>query len=133
MAKVIKGEFPYGHFFKMVGGKWKPYILIAIDYEGSIRFNAIIRMWEDISPKMLYTHLNELAADGLIRRHEIPDSRQHTEYTLTELGKEVIPILKSIYKFAVDDMIEKDILIDSRTFDFYNPANKPIEKDSSEN
>lgn len=121
MSKFIRGEFPYGHFFKMVGGKWKPYLLIAIDYEGSIRFNSIVRMWEDISPKMLYTHLRELTADGLIERHEIPDCRQHVEYTLTENGKKVIPILKSIYKFAMDDMIEKDIQIDSRAFDFYNP------------
>lgn len=128
MAKTVKGDFPYGHFFKMVGGKWKPYILIAIDYEGHIRFNEIVRTWEDISSKMLYTHLKDLIADGLINREEIPDSRQHTEYTLTEKGKAVIPILKSIYKFAMDDMIEKDMLIDSRAFDFYNPANRQQDK-----
>ena len=43
MSKIQKGEFPYGHFFKMISGKWKPYILVAIDYEGCIRFNSILK------------------------------------------------------------------------------------------
>lgn len=45
MSKIQKGEFPYGHFFKMISGKWKPYILVAIDYEGCIRFNSILKFW----------------------------------------------------------------------------------------
>lgn len=108
----------------MISGKWKPYILIAIDYEGSIRFNQILKKWEEISPKMLYMHLRELEKDGLILRKEYDDKRQHVEYTLTENGRRVIPILKNIYQFAMDDMIDKDILIDSRAFDFYSDPAK---------
>lgn len=121
---IVKGEFPYGHFIKLIGGKWKPYILIAIDFEGSIRFNSIIKKWKEVSPKMLYQHLRALEEDGLIYRQEVPDVRQHVEYFLTDSGKKIIPIIKKMYKFAINDMIEKDILIDSRAFDYYNPSRR---------
>lgn len=120
MSKIIKGNFPYSHFFKMIGGKWKPYILITIENNGSARFNSFLRGCEEMSSRMLSAHLKELISDGLIDRHEIPDSLQHVEYTLTEKGKLLIPILKAIYKFSMDDMIDKDIQIDSRAFDFFD-------------
>ena len=63
MSKIQKGEFPYGHFFKMISGKWKPYILVAIDYEGCIRFNSILKFWGEISSKVLYQNLREEFAD----------------------------------------------------------------------
>ncbi len=124
MPKIQKGEFPYNHFFKMISGKWKPYILVAIDYEGSIRFNAILKFWGEISSKVLSQNLKELEEDGLISRFCDPDVKQHVEYRLTENGKRIMPVIKEIYKYSIDDMIEKDILIDSRAFDYYNPAHK---------
>ena len=124
MPKIQKGEFPYGHFFKMISGKWKPYILVAIDYEGSIRFNAILKFWGEISSKVLYQNLRELEEDRLICRFSDPDVKQHVEYRLTENGKRIMPVIKEIYKYSIDDMIDKDILIDSRAFDYYNPNRK---------
>lgn len=123
MSKIQKGEFPYGHFFRMISGKWKPYILVAIDYEGSIRFNAILKFWGEISSKVLYQNLRELEEDKLICRYCDPDKKQHVEYRLSENGRKIMPVIKAIYKYSIDDMIDKDILIDSRAFDYYNPAN----------
>ena len=128
MPKIQKGEFPYGHFFKMISGKWKPYILVAIDYEGSIRFNAILKFWGEISSKVLYQNLRELEEDQLICRFSDPDVKQHVEYRLTENGKRIMPVIKEIYKYSIDDMIDKDILIDSRAFDYYNPARRNEEQ-----
>ena len=73
MSKIQKGEFPYGHFFKMISGKWKPYILVAIDYEGCIRFNSILKFWGEISSKVLYQNLRELEEDQLICRFTDPE------------------------------------------------------------
>ena len=129
MSKIQKGEFPYGHFFKMIGGKWKPYILVTIDYEESIRFNAILKFWGEISSKVLYQNLRELEEDQLIQRFSDPNVKQHVEYRLTEKGKRVMPIIKEIYKYSIDDMIDKDILIDSRAFDYYNPSRKKKEQE----
>ena len=128
MSKIQKGEFPYGHFFRMISGKWKPYILVAIDYEGSIRFNAILKFWGEISSKVLYQNLRELEEDKLICRYCDPDKKQHVEYRLSENGRRIMPVIKAIYKYSIDDMIDKDILIDSRAFDYYNPANKSAQE-----
>ncbi len=133
MSKIQKGEFPYGHFFKMISGKWKPYILVAIDYEGSIRFNAILKFWGEISSKVLYQNLRELEEDQLICRFSDPDIKQHVEYRLTENGKRIMPVIKEIYKYSIDDMIDKDILIDSRAFDYYNPAHRNEDQKKEKN
>jgi DNA-binding HxlR family transcriptional regulator len=132
MANIQKGELPYGHFFKMISGKWKPYILVAIDYEGSIRFNSILKQWGEISSKVLYQTLRELEEDQLIYRVSDPDRKQHVEYHLTENGRRIMSVIKEIYKYSIDDMIEKDILIDSRAFDYYNPARRKEEAKKTE-
>ena len=132
MSKIQKGEFPYGHFFKMISGKWKPYILVAIDYEGCIRFNSILKFWGEISSKVLYQNLRELEEDQLICRFTDPEKKQHVEYRLSENGKKIMPVIKSIYKYSIDDMIEKDILIDSRAFDYYNPARRTSEEKTAD-
>ena len=43
-----------------------------------------------------------------------------------------MPVIKSIYKYSIDDMIEKDILIDSRAFDYYNPARRTSEEKAAD-
>ncbi len=128
MAATQLTYFPYGHFFRMIGGKWKPYILVAIDFDGSIRFNALLKFWGQISSKVLAQNLRELEEDKLICRVTVsesdePGARTHTEYRLAESGIKIMPVIKEIYKFSIDDMIDKDIRIDSRAFDYYNPAN----------
>ena len=85
MSKIQKGEFPYGHFFKMISGKWKPYILVAIDYEGCIRFNSILKFWGEISSKVLYQNLRELEEDQLICRFTDPEKK--TARRVSPVGK----------------------------------------------
>ncbi len=124
-SKTQNGSFPYDHFFDMLSGKWKSCIMIAIDYEGHIHFNAFQKLW-GITSKVLYTQLADLERDGLIKRQKLctGDKKQTTQYVMTEKGKSVMPILKEIYLWAMKDLEDKHIKIDPRSFEYYMPENK---------
>ena len=102
-SKMQNGSFPYDHFFDILSGKWKSCIMIAIDYNRCIHFNAFQKLW-GISSKVLYTQLADLEKDGLIVRQKLDtDEKQTTQYVMTEKGKSVMPILKEIYIWAMRD------------------------------
>ncbi len=118
-SKTQNGSFPYDHFFDILSGKWKSCIMIAIDYDGYIHFNAFQKLW-GISSKVLYTQLADLESDGLIIREKLDtDEKQTTQYVMTEKGKSVMPILKEIYLWSMKDLEDKNMKIDPRSFEYY--------------
>ena len=128
-CKSRKVNFPMVISSKMISGKWK-FILVAIDYEGCIRFNSILKILGEISSKVLYQNLRELEEDQLICRFTDPEKNSTVSLSPVGKRKKIMPVIKSIYKYSIDDMIERDILIDSRAFYYYNPARRTSEGNS---
>lgn len=77
----------------VIGGKWKPLILFMIK-NGPLRPSAIHRGIEGITQKMLIQQLKELETDDIIARKVFPVIPPHVEYSLTNYGKTLLPILK---------------------------------------
>ena len=68
---------------------------------GIVRFNELKKFIGTISYKTLSVTLKELEADGLVHREEYPQIPPKVEYSLTEKGKSLIPILNAMYKWGV--------------------------------
>ena len=85
---------------KALGGRWKLYILFILDNGGTVRFGQIKRKLDNISNVMLSKTLKELEQDGIIIRHQYNEVPPHVDYTLTEKGKNVIPALIMLSKWA---------------------------------
>lgn len=83
----------------VIGGKWKPLIIYQLE-KRSKRFGQIDVLIPGISRKVLTTQLNELVKDQLVIRTSFAESPPRVEYSLTEKGKELIPILRSIAKWG---------------------------------
>ena len=77
---------------ELIGGKYKALILWHLS-EGKLRFSELRRAIQSATPKMLTQQLRELEANKLISREVFPVVPPKVEYSLTELGKSLMPIL----------------------------------------
>ena len=83
-----------------VGDKWSVLIIVLLG-DGAKRFNEIKRMVGGISQRMLTLTLRGLERDGLVKRTQFPTIPPRVEYELTQLGKNLMTPLRSLYDWAV--------------------------------
>ena len=84
---------------KVMGGKWKP-IIIARLGRSSKRFGQLDASIIGLSRKVLTTQLKELVNDKLVTRTSFNETPPRVEYSLTDKGKELLPIFKEIGKWG---------------------------------
>ncbi len=87
---------------RVIGGKWKPLILHLLQEEGAQRYMDILRYLENAPKKTLTAQLRELELDGIICRNVIPTVPIQVEYSITEHGKTLFPILDAISDTGCD-------------------------------
>ncbi|MBP3887991.1 MAG: helix-turn-helix transcriptional regulator [Cellulosilyticum sp.] len=85
---------------RLISGKWKILILWYIN-DQTLRFSDLKKKLPDITQKMLTNQLRSLEEDGLISRTVYPVVPPKVEYSLTEIGLEMLPLLKSMYDYGV--------------------------------
>lgn len=90
----------FSYTLSMINGKYKMTILYTLMEFGVVRFNEIKKYIENISYKTLSSTLKELEKDGLIHREEYPQIPPKVEYSLTERGKSLIPILDGMCEWG---------------------------------
>lgn len=76
----------------LIGGKWKGVILFRLA-ERLYRFNDLSRMVCKITPRSLTKQLRELEADGLVHREVYAEVPPRVEYSLTDKGRSLVPLL----------------------------------------
>jgi DNA-binding HxlR family transcriptional regulator len=85
----------------VLGGKWKLRIINQIGQD-TRRYGDLRRLIPDVSEKMLIQELKSLVEVGILHKksyHEVPP---RVEYTLTELGKKVLPLIELIREFGTE-------------------------------
>ncbi|EQI93405.1 hxlR-like helix-turn-helix family protein [Clostridioides difficile P5] len=85
----------------MIGGKYKTLILWHLK-DTILRFNELKKLIPKATPKMLTQQLRELESDGLIIRVVYPVVPPKVEYSLSDFGKSIIPILDSMCDWGSD-------------------------------
>ena len=91
--------------------RWKPMLLRASGEDGKTRFSRFTRQLP-ISEKVLAQKLRELEDDGLIRRERSDGPDVRVEYSLTELGRSVLPMIESLYNWGWHEMRRRGLEID---------------------
>ncbi len=87
----------------VVGGKWKMLVLREL-MDGPRRFGEVRRLVDGISEKMLIQQLREMAADGIVARHDFQEVPPRVEYALTEFGMSLIQALKPLCEWGSTHM-----------------------------
>ena len=83
----------FSYTLSLINGKEKMTILYTLMEFGVVRFNEMKKYIGTISYKTLSSTLKELEADQLVHREEYPQIPPKVEYSLTERGRSLIPIL----------------------------------------
>lgn len=92
-------ECPVATAVALIGGKWKLLLLRNLR-ERPWRFNELQRSIDGISQKVLTESLRQMVDDGLAYRHDYHENPPRVEYGLTELGKNMLPILTALEGFG---------------------------------
>ena len=99
-TKTLKQEkCPLTYAMKVTGGKWKPIILFRLS-KGINRFGVLSRSIEGISKNMLTQQLRQMEANKIINRKIFAEIPPRVEYSLTEKGKSLLPIFKSLAEWG---------------------------------
>ncbi|ARC85921.1 hxlR-like helix-turn-helix family protein [Clostridium argentinense CDC 2741] len=83
----------------LIGGKWKSLILWHLSKE-TLRFSELKRLLPKVTQKMLTQQLRDLENDGFIIRKVYAQVPPKVEYSLSDLGKSVVPILQLMCDWA---------------------------------
>lgn len=92
----------FHYTLSLINGKYKMTILYTLMEFGVVRFNEMKKYIGSISYKTLSATLKELEADQLVHREEYPQIPPKVEYSLTERGKSLIPILDNLCQWGDD-------------------------------
>ena len=99
--KINSLHCPVTNALTVLGGNWKINIIFLLSNK-TMRFGAIKNTLQGITQQMLSKQLKELERDKLIIRTVHDTIPLKVTYTLTDLGKSSIPILRSMHKWGID-------------------------------
>jgi len=91
---------PVSATLSKIGGKWKPIILYLISHDVN-RFGEMFKMIDGISKKMLTKQLRELEIDNLINRKVYAEVPPRVEYSITDKGRTIRPIIIAMRKWGL--------------------------------
>lgn len=102
LAREELPECPVATTVQLIGNKWKLLIIRNLVYNGKQRFTDLIKTVPGISKKVLTDNLRALEDDGLIERDVFAEFPPRVEYTLSELGKTLKPILDAMHIWGTE-------------------------------
>lgn len=94
----IRCPLEYG--LAVFGGKWKSRIICVLATNQKLRYSEIRKEMYNITDAVLASTLKDLMEDGIIERKSYDEIPPRVEYTLTQKGESVVPILQNICKWS---------------------------------
>ena len=116
----ITNRCPVETTLEMIGGKYKALILWHLS-DGKLRFSELKKRVSGATPKMLTQQLRELEMDKLIHREIFPVVPPKVEYSLTETGRSLIPVLFAMRDWGASYLRSVDM--ETNCFMMQKPSN----------
>ena len=100
---------PVSATLDLIGGKYKALILWHLA-DGKLRFSQLTKKISKATPKMLTQQLREMEAQNLIHREVYPVVPPKVEYSLTDLGRSLMPVLVAMRDWGAEYLQTKNII-----------------------
>ena len=95
---------PVRNVIARLGNKWALLVVLVLSENRNCRFNSLTRLIPDISARVLSSTLKTLEADGLVARKVYSEVPPKVEYSLTETGESLVPIILELTAWAQKNM-----------------------------
>ena len=102
---ALDPQCPSRFILTRIGDRWTALIVSLLDAR-SYRFGELRRTVEGISQKMLTQSLRALEKDGLVHREVVSTRPASVDYSLTELGRSLVPVVEAIIRWAEEHAAE---------------------------
>lgn len=112
MSNIKTFNCPIEAPISIIGGKYKAIILYHL-IDNTLRFNELQKLIPQATPKMLTQQLRELESDELINRTVYPVVPPKTEYSLSEFGKSIIPVIDAMCDWGNNYLKKSETQTDS--------------------
>ena len=98
LEKELRCPLEYG--LDLFGGKWKSRVICVLSEKAPLRYSALRSEMVNITDAVLAATLQELTAKGIVHRTSYDEIPPRVEYSLTEKGESILPILQSICRWS---------------------------------
>ena len=93
---------PFAYAITLIDGKWKMHILFWLWKKGTLRYSELKKALGTVTHKMLSSQPKALEKDALIIRTEYPQVPPKVEYSLSETGKTLMPVLSAVCRWGTE-------------------------------
>lgn len=100
MTEPVREDCPVRRTLELLSGKWRTHIIYELCKNSTMRFGELKKAYPHITNTMLTNTLRELEGLGIVHREQFNEIPPHVEYSLTEKGKELLPIFFEISKWG---------------------------------
>jgi len=101
MIQTESGKCPVSEVAKHLQGKWKLQLIYMLCIKNTMRFGELRKILTGITNTMLTNVLRELEKDGIVNRVQFNEIPPHVEYSLTEKGRDLLPVFHSILNWGM--------------------------------
>lgn len=109
MTQSRRSDCPISCFLDLIGDRWTLLVIRDMMFFGKQRFEEFLESPEGISTNILASRLKSLEQMGLVEKHPYSNHPRRMNYQLTEQGKSLQPVLKSIKNWGLEHLPETKI------------------------
>jgi DNA-binding HxlR family transcriptional regulator len=103
LVETMQDPCRVGSVLHIIGGRWQGAIIWWLR-DGTKRFGELRRHIPGVSQTVLTTQLRQLERDGLVHREQFDEMPVRVEYSLTDLGRSLLPILDDLRDWALQNL-----------------------------
>lgn len=100
MTAEVRGDCPMRRTLELLSGKWRTHIIYELCKRPSCRFGELKKAVPGITNTMLTSTLRDLEEFGIVHREQFNEIPPHVEYSLTEKGKDLLPVFTELAKWG---------------------------------
>ena len=100
MTEKVDDNCPMRRTLELLSGKWRTHIIYELCKNETMRFGELKKAYPKITNTMLTNTLRDLEELGIVHREQFNEIPPHVEYSLTQKGKELLPVFFEMYKWG---------------------------------